>query len=67
MRLVSICFPFQARSLPLNQAAVGGDAGTLEIDLDAGVEGELKGLTLYLTHLVLTSGESSSRSHPHEY
>jgi hypothetical protein len=27
-----------------DQAAVGGDAGTLEIDLERGVEGELKGL-----------------------
>jgi hypothetical protein len=50
-----------------NQAAVGGDAGTLGIDLERGVEGELKGLTLYLTHWVPPSGASSSRSHPHEY
>ena len=50
-----------------DQAAVGGDAGTLEIDLERGVEGELKGLILYLTHWVLTSGASSSRSHPHKY
>jgi len=33
----------------------------------AGVEGELKGLVLFLTPWVLTSGASSSRSHPHEY
>jgi hypothetical protein len=33
----------------------------------AGVEGYLKGLILCLTHWVLTSGASSSRSHPHEY
>ena len=33
-----------------DQAAVRGDAGTLEIDLERGVEGELKGLILYLTH-----------------
>src|SRR5712692_4198165 len=46
---------------------VGSDAGTLEIDLERGVEGELKGLVLYLTHWALTSGASSSRSHPHEY
>ena len=50
-----------------NQAAVGGDAGTLEIDLERGIEGELKALILYLTHWALTSGASSSRSHPHEY
>jgi len=35
-----------------DQAAVGSDAGTLEIDLERGVEGELKGLILYLTHAV---------------
>jgi hypothetical protein len=57
MRLFAIYSPFQARSLPSNQAAVGGDAATLEIDLDAGREGKLKGLTLYLTHWVLTSRE----------
>jgi hypothetical protein len=39
----------------------------LKIDLERGVEGELKGLILYLTPWVLTSGASSSRSHPHEY
>ena len=50
-----------------DQAAVGSDARTLEIDLERGVEGELKGLVLYLTHWVLTSGASSSRSHPHKY
>jgi hypothetical protein len=50
-----------------DQAAVGSDAGTLEIDLERGVAGELKGLILYLTPWVLTSGASSSRSHPHEY
>jgi hypothetical protein len=50
-----------------DQAAVGRDPGTLEIDLERGVEGELKGLILYLTHWVLTSGASSSRSHPDEY
>ena len=32
-----------------NQAAVGGDVGALEIDLDKGVEGELKRLALFLT------------------
>jgi hypothetical protein len=29
-----------------DQAAVGGDAGSLEIDLERDVEGELKGLLL---------------------
>jgi hypothetical protein len=35
-----------------NQAPVGGDSGTLEIDLPRSVEGELKGLVLFLTHWV---------------
>jgi len=68
------CFPdelFQTQSLiqlaNQNQTAIGSHAGTLEIDLERGVEGELKGLILRLTHWVLTSGASSSRSHPHEY
>lgn len=34
-----------------DQAAVGSDAGTLEIDLERGVEGEIKGLILYPTPL----------------
>jgi hypothetical protein len=42
-------------------------AGRLEIDLERGDEGELKGLILYLTHWVWTSGASSSRLRPHEY
>jgi hypothetical protein len=46
---------------------VGSDAGTLEIDAQKPVEGELKGLILYLTHSALTSGAASSRSHPHQY
>ena len=50
-----------------DQAAVGGDAGTLEIDPERSVEGELKGLVLYLTHWVLTSGAVPSRLHPHEH
>jgi hypothetical protein len=33
----------------------------LEIGLERGVEGELKGLVLFLTHRVLTSGASSAR------
>jgi len=33
-----------------DQAAVGSDAGTLEIDFERSVEGELKRLILYLTH-----------------
>jgi hypothetical protein len=50
-----------------DQAAIGSHAGTLEIDLEGGVERELTGLILYLTHSVLASKASSSRSHPHEY
>src|SRR5208283_2461879 len=42
-------------------------AGTLEIDLDRGVEEELKRLILSLTPWVLTSGAFSSRCHLHEY
>jgi hypothetical protein len=44
-----------------DQAAVGSDAGPLEIDLEGGVKGELKGLTLFLTHWARTSGASSAR------
>jgi hypothetical protein len=44
-----------------NQATVGGDPRPLEIDLQGSVEGELKGLVLFLTHRVLTSGASSAR------
>ena len=50
-----------------NHAAVGGDAGTLEIDFERGVEGELKGLILCLTYWVLTSGTFSSRLQPYQY
>jgi len=50
-----------------DQAAVGSDAGTLKIDLERGIEGELEGLILCLTHWVLTSDVSSSRSHPHKH
>ncbi len=50
-----------------DQATVGSDAGTLELDLERGVEGKLKRPILYLTHWVLTSGASSSHSHPYEY
>ncbi len=50
-----------------DQAAVRSDAGTLEIDLERYVEGELKRLILYLTHWVLASGVPSSRLHSHEY
>jgi hypothetical protein len=50
-----------------DQAAVGSNAGTLEIDLERGVERELKGLILFLTHWVSSSGTSSLRSNPYEH
>ena len=50
-----------------DQAAVGRDAGTLKIDLESGVEGELKRLVRAFTHWASTSGEQSSLSRPHEY
>jgi hypothetical protein len=45
----------------------GTDDGLQGIDLERGVEGELEGLILFLTHWVLTSRAPSSRSYPHEY
>jgi hypothetical protein len=50
-----------------DQATVRSDAGALELDLERGVEGELKRPFLYLTHWVLTSRTFSPRSHPYEY
>jgi hypothetical protein len=50
-----------------NQATVRSDAGALELDLERGVEGELKGPILYLTHWVLTSRMFSPRSHPYKH
>jgi hypothetical protein len=50
-----------------DKATVRSDSGALELDLERGVEGELKRRILYLTHWVLTSGPSSSHSHPREY
>jgi hypothetical protein len=38
----------------------------LEIDLERGVERELKRPASHLTYWVLTSGGASLRSHPHE-
>jgi hypothetical protein len=51
----------------LTNDCIGSDPGTLEIDLERGVEQELKWLILSLTHWVLPSRASSSRSNPHEY
>src|SRR5712692_5405464 len=50
-----------------NQATIGSHSRSLEIDLQGSIERELKWLILFLTHWVLTSRASSSRSHRHEY
>jgi hypothetical protein len=49
------------------QATIGGHPRSMEIDLERGVEGELKELILYLTHWVLTSGAFAPRSDPPGY
>ena len=43
------------------QAGVRGNAQSLKINLQGSIEGELKGLVLFLTHRVLTSGAPSAR------
>jgi len=43
-----------------NQAAIGGDPGSLELDLHHGVEREREGLVLGFTYWVRTSPASSS-------
>jgi hypothetical protein len=48
-----------------NQAAVGGDSGSLEIDLQSSVERKLKGLVLFVTPWGWASGVSSSPSNPY--
>lgn len=50
-----------------DQAAVRGDAETLEIDLERWVEGKLKSCVLYFTHWALAAGAPSLRSHQHAY
>jgi hypothetical protein len=47
--------------------AIGGDPRSPEIDLQASIEGELKGLVLFPTHWLWTSGACSSNSKPHKY
>ncbi len=49
-----------------NQAAVRGDPLSLEINLQRGVEGELKRPVLFLTHWVLTSIAASWLPNPYE-
>jgi hypothetical protein len=46
---------------PQHQTAVGGDARSLEIDLQRSVEGELKWLVVFLTHWVWPSRASALR------
>src|ERR1019366_5025537 len=50
-----------------NQAAVGGDPRSLEIDLQRTIERELKWLILSLTHRVWPSRASLSRSNLHKH
>jgi hypothetical protein len=50
-----------------NQAAIGNHTGTLETNLERGVDGERKELILRLTNWFLASAAFSSRSHQHEY
>src|SRR5450759_3077838 len=50
-----------------NQAAIGSDSRSLEIDLQGSIEEELKGMVLFLTHWVCTSKASSPRPNPHKY
>jgi len=50
-----------------NQATVGSHSRSLEIDLQGSIERELKGLVLFLTHWVCTSGAYSLRSNPHKH
>ena len=45
-----------------DQAAIGGDPRSLELDLQCGVERELKGLVCGLTHWVSASAPSSARA-----
>jgi hypothetical protein len=49
-----------------NQAAVGGDPRSSEVDFQRSFEAELKRLILLLTHWLWTSGASSSRSNSHK-
>src|ERR1700730_12273181 len=49
------------------QAAVGSNPRSLEIDLQRGIEGELKGLVFLLTHWVEASAEFVFLSTPHGY
>jgi hypothetical protein len=49
-----------------DQAAIGGDSRSLELDLQRHAERELKGLVCRLTHWVSASAPSSSRANPHQ-
>ena len=48
-----------------NQTSIRGDPRSLEIDLQRGIERELKGLALALTRWVWPSSVPSSRSAPY--
>ena len=50
-----------------DQATVRRNVRTLKTDLERRIEGKLKRPFLYLTYWVLTSGTSSSHSHPHKH
>jgi len=50
-----------------NQATVGSLLRSLGIDLQVGIEQELKGLILFLTHVVCTSEAYSLRLDPHKH
>jgi hypothetical protein len=47
-----------------NQAIIGGDPRSLEVNLQSGVEGELKRLILFLTHWVSVSRAVGVRGDP---
>ena len=72
-RIRQVLFDQIAETQPLvqlphqNQAAIGSDPRSLEIDLQGGVERQLKGLILFFTHWVSSSGASSLHSNPYEY
>ena len=49
-----------------DEPAIGGDARSLELDPQRGIEGELKWPVLRLTHWVRTLHASSSRGNPYQ-
>jgi hypothetical protein len=68
--LIRTVFSRTARTIQLThqkQTTVGRDARALEINLQRGVERELKRLILCFTHWIEASTKSELRSKPHEY